>query len=167
MKKIFFIPVLFMVFSAFAQDLNNAEDLLYYKKFKSAEDLLNQILKNDPGNTEAWYLLSKVKDSDSEIDLKNSFQNAPASVKDDPYFLIVTGKILLDESKKLEAEKYFEQALEKTKYKKSEILLAVAKAQIASGNGDANQAIDLLNRAIKKDKHNPQLYTELGKAYRK
>jgi len=167
MKKIFFIPVLFMVFSAFAQDLNNAEDLLYYKKFESAEDLLNQILKNDPGNAEAWYLLSEVKDSDSEIDLKNSFQNAPASVKDDPYFLIVTGKILLDESKKLEAEKYFEQALEKTKYKKSEILLAVAKAQIASGNGDANQAIDLLNRAIKKDKHNPQLYTELGKAYRK
>src|SRR6187401_596034 len=167
MKKIFFIPVLFMVFSAFAQDLNNAEDLLYYKKFKSAEDLLNQILKNDPGNTEAWYLLSKVKDSDSEIDLKNSFQNAPASVKDDPYFLIVTGKILLDESKRLEAEKYFEQALEKTKYKKPEILLAIAKVQIASENGDANKAIDLLNRAIKRDKHNPQLYTELGKAYRK
>lgn len=167
MKKIIFIPFLLLVFSAFAQDLNNAEDLLYYKKFESAEDLLNQILKNDPANTEAWYLLSEVKDSDSEIDLKNSFQNVLASVKDDPYFLIVTGKILLDESKKLEAAKYFEQALEKTKYKKPEILLAVAKAQIASENGDANQAIDLLNRAIKKDKHNPQLYTELGKAYRK
>ena len=167
MKKIFFIPILFIVFSAFAQDLTNAEDLLYYKRFESAEDLLNQILKNDPANTEAWYLLSKVKDSDSEIDLKNSFQNAPASVKDDPYFLIVTGKILLDESKKLEAEKYFEQALEKTKYKKPEILLAIAKVQIASENGDANKAIDLLNRAIKRDKHNPQLYTELGKAYRK
>ncbi len=167
MKKIIFIPLLLIVFSAFTQDLNNAEDLLYYKKFESAADLLNQILKNDPDNTEAWYLLSEVKDSDREIDFRNSFQNAPASVKDNPYFLIVTGKILLDESKKLEAEKYFEQALEKTKYKKPEILLAIAKIQIATENGDANKAIDLLNRAIKRDKHNPALYTELGKAYRK
>ncbi|HEY5966922.1 MAG TPA: tetratricopeptide repeat protein [Chitinophagaceae bacterium] len=167
MKKIIFIPVLFIAFSALAQDINNAEDLLYYKRFESAEKLLNQILKNDSSNAAAWYLLSEVNDYDIEIDLKNSLQNAPTNVKDDPYFLIATGKILLDESKKPEAEKYFEQALEKTKYKKPEILLAVAKVQIASENGDANQAIDLLNRAIKKDKHNPQLYTELGKAYRK
>ena len=167
MKKIFFIPLLLIVFSAFAQNINNAEDLLYYKKFESAENLLNQIVKNNPENAEAWYLLSEVQDSGNELDLKNTLQNAPANIKSDPYFLIATGKILLEESKSEEAKGYFEQALEKTKYKRPEILLAVAKAQTASENGDANYAIELLNKAIKKNKNDPTLYTELGKAYRK
>ena len=167
MKKIFFIPLLLIVFSAFAQNINNVEDLLYYKKFESAENLLNQIVKNNPENAEAWYLLSEVQDSRNELDLKNTLQNAPANIKSDPYFLIATGKILLEESKSEEARGYFEQALEKTKYKRPEILLAVAKAQTASENGDANYAIELLNKAIKKNKNDPTLYTELGKAYRK
>ena len=167
MKKIFFIPLLLIVFSAFAQNINNAEDLLYYKKFESAENLLNQIVKNNPENAEAWYLLSEVQDSGNELDLKNTLQNAPANIKSDPYFLIATGKILLEESKSEEARGYFQQALEKTKYKRPEILLAVAKTQTASENGDANYAIELLNKAIKKNKNDPTLYTELGKAYRK
>ena len=167
MKKIFFIPLLLIVFSAFGQNINNAEDLLYYKKFESAENLLNQIVKNNPENAEAWYLLSEVQDSGNELDLKNTLQNAPANIKGDPYFLIATGKILLEESKSEEARGYFEQALEKTKYKRPEILLAVAKAQTGSENGDANYAIELLNKAIKKNKNDPTLYTELGKAYRK
>ena len=167
MKKTVTIPLLLLVFSAFAQDINHVEDLLYYKKYESAENLLNQLVKNNPENAEAWYLLSEVQDSGSELDLKNVLQNAPANIKDDPYFLIAFGKMLLEETKKEEAEKYFEQALEKTKYKKPEIILAVAKAQIVSENGDANYAIELLNKALKRDKHNPALYTELGKAYRK
>ncbi len=167
MKKIVTIPLLLLVFSAFAQDINHVEDLLYYKKYESAENLLNQLVKNNPENAEAWYLLSEVQHSGSELDLKNALQNAPANIKDDPYFLIATGKMLLEETKKEEAKKYFEQALEKTKYKKPEIILAVAKALIASENGNANYAIELLNKAIKRDKNNPALYTELGKAYRK
>ena len=167
MKKIVTIPLLLLVFSAFAQEINHVEDLLYYKKYESAENLLNQLVKNNPENAEAWYLLSEVQDSGSELDLKNALQNAPANIKEYPYFLIATGKMLLEETKKEEAEKYFEQALEKTKYRKPEIILAIAKAQIVSENGDANYAIELLNKAIKKDKHNPALYTELGKAYRK
>ena len=167
MKKILFIPLLLIVFSALAQNINNAEDLLYYKKFESAENLLNEIVKNNPENAEAWYLLSEVQDSGNELDLKNALQTAPATIKDDPYFLIATGKMLLEETEKEEAKKYFEHALEKTKYKKPEIILAVAKALIVSENGNANYAIELLNKAIKRDKHNPALYTELGKAYRR
>jgi len=168
MKKILFISLLFSTFSTYAQNINSAEDLLYYKKFESAESLLNQLIKNDPQNAEAWYLLSEAQDDAYEKqEFKNALQNAPANIKDDPYYLVATGKILLNESNVQEAEKYFQQALEKTKYKKPEILLAVAKAKIESEKGDANQAIELLNKAIKKDKHNAELYTGLGKAYRK
>ena len=168
MKRILFMALILIAFSAVAQDINTAEDLLYYKKYESAGDLLNRLLQNNPDNAEAWYLLSEVQyDADNKPDLRTALQAAPGVVKDDPYYLIAVGKTLLDESNVPEAEKYFKHALEKTKYKKPEILLAVAKAKIISEKGDANQAIDLINRAIKKDKHNPELYTELGKAYRK
>ena len=167
MKKIFLIPFLFLVFSAYTQNIDNAEELLYYKKYESAENVLSQLLKNDAGNAEALYLLSALKDPDPEIDLKKTLQSVPESIKNDPYFLIANGKLFLDEANVEEAEKYFQQALEKTKYKKPEILLAVAKVKIASDKGNANQAIELLDKAIKKDKNNPVLFTELGKAYRK
>ena len=159
--------MILLAFSSFSQDINDADDLLYYKKYESAENLLNQLLKNNPENAEAWYLLSEIYSEDSISNFKNALHNAPGNVKDDPYYLIATGKMLLDESNVPEAEKYFEQALIKTKYKKPEILIAIAKAKITADKGDANQAIDLLNKALKKDKHNPELYTVLGKAYRK
>ncbi|HEX6168760.1 MAG TPA: tetratricopeptide repeat protein [Chitinophagaceae bacterium] len=168
MKNIFFIPLFFMALSAFAQDINEAEDLLYYEKFESAENLLNQLLEDNPENAEAWYLLSEAyHDGISRPGFKSGLQNAPGGIKDDPYYLVAMGITYLDESNVQEAEKYFEHALEKTKYKKREILLAVARAKIKAEKGDAGQAIELLNRAIKKDKHNAELYTELGKAYRK
>jgi len=168
MKKLLFIPTLFFIFPSLGQDIKTAEDLLYYKKFESAENVLTDLVKKDPGNAEAWYLLTAVPDNiDNDSEFKVSLQNAPADVKDDPYYLIATGSMFLNESNVQEAEKYFVQALEKTKYKNPEILLAVAKAKIASEKGDANQAIDLINKAIKKDKHNAELYSELGKAYRK
>lgn len=157
-----------MICSVFGQDVNQAEDLLYYKKYESAENLLNQLIKNNPEDAEAWYLLTSVPDNViTNLEIKTALQNAPAGVKDDPYYLVATGKVFLDESNVQEAEKYFTEALEKTKYKKTEILLAIARAKISSEKGDANQAIDLINRVIKKDKHNAELYTELGKAYRK
>src|SRR5688572_25877212 len=105
MKKTLFIPLLFFVFSAFSQDINNIEELLYYKKFVSAENLLQLILKDHPENAEAWYLLSEVQNEHSKADIiNNPLQNAPGNIKDDPYFLIAAGKKLLNESKKQEAE---------------------------------------------------------------
>lgn len=54
-----------------------------------------------------------------------------------------------------------------TKEKNAEILAAVAQAQIDADAGDGQYAIDLLNKAIKRDKKNAALYVALGDAYRK
>src|SRR5207237_6331810 len=75
--------------------------------------------------------------------------------------------LLLAENKKDSATIYFNQALDKTKEKDPEILLAIANAHITTKPGDANYAISLLHKAIKKDKKNPALYVALGDAYRK
>jgi tetratricopeptide (TPR) repeat protein len=61
----------------------------------------------------------------------------------------------------------FNKALDATKQKDPKVLLAIALAQQDAPEGDATYAIDLLNRALKKDKHNPALYVAIGNAYRK
>ena len=112
MKKVLFIPLLLIFYSTFAQNINSAEDLLYYGKFESAENLLNQVIKNDHQNAEAWYLLSVVPGNrDDQVEFKSALLNASTNIKDDPYYLVAIGKIFLDESNVQEAEKYFEQSL--------------------------------------------------------
>ena len=75
--------------------------------------------------------------------------------------------MLLQEGKKTEASGFFNDAIKDTKEKDAAILAAVADAQIQSKTGDANYAIDLLNKAIKRDKKNASLYVLLGDAYMK
>ncbi len=60
-----------------------------------------------------------------------------------------------------------EALLKETKYKDPATLLAVARANIESKNGDAGWAIELLNKAVKRDKKNAEIYLALGDAYRK
>jgi len=47
------------------------------------------------------------------------------------------------------------------------ILSAIAQAHQGADSGNAVLAVDLLNKAIKKEKHNPELYVQLGDAYRR
>src|SRR5580658_8716969 len=67
----------------------------------------------------------------------------------------------------LETAVFFNKALAATKEKEPAILLAVALAQQAGDTTDARSAIDLLNKAIKRDKHDPELYVALGNTYQR
>ena len=67
----------------------------------------------------------------------------------------------------MKAKDHFEQAIDLTKGKNVSVLAAIADVNIESPNGDYNYAIDLLQKAIKKDKKNASLETKVGQAYRK
>ncbi len=168
MKKIISISIFFICISSVAQNVKDAKKLLYYKKSQTAQEVLHQVLMSEPHNDEAWYLLTEAYCSQGAKDkILDRLRTAPEGIRTEPYFLAAMGMALLQQSEISEAERYFSQVLEKTKYKSPKILLAVARAKVIAEKGDANQAIDLLIKAIKKDKNNPELYTELGKAYRK
>ncbi|HUP13094.1 MAG TPA: hypothetical protein VM187_12795, partial [Niastella sp.] len=44
---------------ATAQTVQDAKKLIYYERYKSASDQLQQIVKAEPANAEAWYLLTR------------------------------------------------------------------------------------------------------------
>src|SRR3954466_10529853 len=80
---------------AVAQNIEDAKKFIYYERYKSAEDLLQQIVKADPANAEAWYLLSKAYvSSDNPAPLQNMLSQAPASLKGEPYFQVAYGSYL-------------------------------------------------------------------------
>lgn len=151
-----------------AQSVEQAEDLVYRDKLSSAQKMLHNVLQSDPTNNQAWYLLTHVYvEKDMTDKLKDSLQKIPESVLNTPLQLCTRGYALLSEGKKDEATPLFDEALKDTKSKDPEVLKSIANANINTDAGDINYALDLLDKATKKDKNNAELYVLEGDAYRK
>lgn len=148
-----------------AQSLEQGFQQLYYKRYQSAENTFQQLLKQDPLNAQAWYGLSKTLLLENRN--ADTVRFAPSSINKEPYYEVAFGAVLLNNGKKDSAALYFRNAIDQTREKDAGILSAIAQAHIDSENGDANYAVALLNKAIKRDKRNAALYDALGNAYRK
>ena len=169
MKRIF-LMIFILVFSipVFSQSLAQVKKLIYYERYNSASDILHKLLRNDPGNQEAWYLLSLTYLEQNRVEaIKDTLQKAPQGILDNGLLRAVYGHILLRENDMATANEYFGMALKETKEKDPAVLKEVARAYIDTRAADANRAVELLKKAIKRDKKNPELYVLLGNAYRK
>lgn len=166
MKKIFFLFIpMIGTLSLCAQDVQQGWNQFYYQRYQSAENTFHQLLKQNPSNAEAWYGLTETYlQEEKPVD---TIRYAPASVQNEPYYEVAMGRLLLNENKKDSASMYFAKALDQTREKDADILAAIARAHIEAENGDGNYAVELLNKAIKRDKDNAALYDALGNAYRK
>jgi thioredoxin-like negative regulator of GroEL len=79
---------------AVSQNIQDAKKFIYYERYKSAEDLLQQIVKTDPANAEGWYLLTKAYlSSDNPAPLQNILSQTPAQCHDqhEPVFFKRSG----------------------------------------------------------------------------
>jgi len=151
-----------------AQSITDAQKLLHYERFDGAARLLQKELQTDPNNPETWWLLTQVYVHKHRIPaLKDTLQAMPAAIRQQPMSLCAFGQLALEERKKDSAANFFEQALTHTKEKDPVVMLAIATAHQLADSGNAQYAIDLLDKAIKRDKHNADLYVALGNAYRK
>lgn len=163
-----FLIALSIALTGKAQNIDDAKRFIYYERYKSAENLLHTILKADPNNAEGWYLMTQAYQLEDSISgLRDALSQCTDQVKSQPYYQVSYGYLLLQENKKDSAQLYFEQALDKTKGKDPDILLAISQAQVDAKTGDAQYAIGLMEKAIKRDKKNAALYTMMGNAYRK
>lgn len=169
MKKLVLSNVLiFAIAVAGAQSLEQANQHLYYERYASAEDAFHKVLSSDPNNAEAWNGLTEAYLLQNEVDkLNDSISKAPSSVQSEPYYKVAQGALLLQQNNLAAANNLFKEVLESTKEKDAGVLAAVAEAHINAKAGDANYAIDLLNKAIKRNKKDASLYVLLGDAYRK
>lgn len=169
LKKIFeTMCLVVMGVTVSAQSIADARTLIYHERYTSAETMMHDILKIEMNNPEAWYTLGQAYLAENKIsELKDTLAKAPAAISSQPLIQCLSGQILMKQNNTAAAAPFFETALKDTKMKDAGVLAAVAAAHIDSKTGDANYAIELLKKAIKRDKKNPALEVLMGDAYRK
>ncbi|MDQ3279231.1 MAG: tetratricopeptide repeat protein [Bacteroidota bacterium] len=169
MKKVFYFATILLPFAALkAQSLEDAQKHLYYQRYYSAANSFQSVVSADPKNDQAIYGLVKSYLSVDEVQkAKDALQSAHDAVKDDAYYYVAQGEVLLAENKPQEAAPLFARALDETKNKDAKVMLAVADAHIDAKSGDAAYAVDLLKKAIERKNDDPAIYVALGDAYRK
>src|SRR6476661_10486913 len=170
MKKIIllFSPFLLGSFVLKAQSLETAHHLYYHERYNSAKNEYHSILNQQPEKPEAWLgLTMSYLAEEMPIKAYDTLLKAPATIREEPLYQVALGSALLFQDKKTEASQLFNAALKETKEKDETVLGSIAQSYIEYKTGDANYAISLLAKAIKRDKHNPAWKVLLGDAYRK
>lgn len=151
---------------ATAQSVEEGNRSLYYERYQSATNNFKPLWEQQ-ANPEALYgltvaLLAQEQPQEARTLLANANH-----ASNHPYYKVALGNLLMQEGRNMEADAQFQQALDATKEKDAGILTAVAKAHIDAKNGNPQYALDLLQKAQKRDKRNALYHVYTGDAYRK
>lgn len=148
-----------------AQSIDEAKDFIAHERYKSAENTLHTLLQQKPDQAEAWYWLAESYIAQNESNnAADSLQKAIA-LSGQPYYQVAYGSILLQQGKADSAQNYFSQALSETKEKDAGILAAIARAEVEAPKGNIPYALELIEKAQKRDKKDISLVILKGDAY--
>jgi len=173
-KQITFLALCLFTGIAFSQSIDEGKKMIYYGRWNSAEDNFRKLIASDPENQEAHYWLIKVLiEKDNLPEAKKTQQQLQAwldaNPKQKPLPLneVSAADLLLHQKKLPEARAAFDQVLKETKYKKPEVLIAVSRAYLDAKSTDYTYILDLLEKAEKRDKKNPEIFVLRGEVYRR
>jgi lipopolysaccharide biosynthesis regulator YciM len=148
MKKCLTITtLLFSTLYSFAQTLDEGKKFMYYERWQSAEKIFRQLVPKEP---DAYYWLAEsLLQQNKEAEAKQVIAGAEKT----PLVLVAQGE--------------YEEALKQTRQKDAEVLIAVARAYLNAKSTGYPYMLDLLDKAAKRDKNNPEIYTMQGEVYRR
>lgn len=173
-KQIIVLSLCLFAGIAFSQSIDEGKKMMYYGRSNSAEENFRKLIIADPGNREAYYWLTKVLIEKNNLAEANKTQQQLQSwlvsnpkQKALPLNEVSAGELLLREKKLPEAKAAFDRVLNETRYKKPEVLIAVSRACLDAKSVDYNYILDLLDKAEKRDKKNPEIFVLRGEVYRR
>lgn len=181
MKKNLLTSFLFSVYLLFAVNTaawsqQTIQDGLKYidnEQFQNAKKLFQNLVKQDPAKAENYYylgntylLLFDIDSADEYIDTaRMNFELG--LTKDAKYALnyVGLGSVKMFQKNKQGAVDYFNKAMEMTKSKDVEVLYRIAQGYIMFDYNDPVSAIEVLTKAIERDKKRVDLYLMRGDAF--
>ncbi|HEX6915009.1 MAG TPA: tetratricopeptide repeat protein [Chitinophagaceae bacterium] len=176
MKKISLVclALLVMVVSAMAQNVNEGIKQLYYQKYNTAKQTLQQAVNANPKDPNAIYWLGQVFLAMDDVEgAKSLYQKALNEGVNDPMIWVGMGHVESLNKRKNEARQHFEAAitasLDRRKNPNPRVLAAIGRANADGGSdvGDPQYAIEKLKKAAELDKNDPEIYLNMGINYQK
>jgi tetratricopeptide (TPR) repeat protein len=160
---------------ALAQNIQQGINDLNSERLQSAKATFEKLLAANPNNIEANYWLGQVFIDMNDLNAaKSHYDKALASSNNAPLILVGVGQMELMQGKTAEARQRFETAINASKGRKGNdpnVLNAVGHAIMESysekNKTDLDYAIAKLNEAAQLAPTNPDIFFNLGSAYRK
>ncbi|MBO9682384.1 MAG: tetratricopeptide repeat protein [Flavisolibacter sp.] len=160
---------------ALAQNLQQGINDLYAERYQSAKTTFEKLLSSNPNNIEANYWLGQTYLNNNDVNgAKAIYEKALAASNNAPLILVGMGQVELTQGKAAEARQRFETAINASKGKKGNdpnILNAIGHSIVESyseqNKTDLDYAISKLNEAAQLAPNNPDIFLNLGNAYRK
>ena len=164
--KIFSIALLTSVTLSYAQDLDQAKKTIDAEQFEKAKGILKSIIKINPDNGKATFLLGSVYLTQNIADsAKIYFQKGLSAKMDSKFNYIGLGQMALDEKNTAVADANFILATKDIKKKEVEQYVYIAKAYMNANTPDFNKAIEVLNKAKIANPLDANVLIAFGDAY--
>lgn len=172
----FLVAGLLFVTGLKAQSIQEGVNHLNAGRVNSAIKNFEKMLAVNPNNIDAIYWLGQSYFDLDEIagarikSARDLYEKGLQASANAPLLLVGMGHVELLENKTSDARQRFETALTMTRTKKGDdqnIVIAVGRANVDAKSGDYNYAIEKLKAAADKGEKNPEIFLQLGNAYRK
>lgn len=164
--KILSIAFLASVFMAHAQDIDQAKKAIDAEKFEKAKTILKTIIKNQPTEGSAFFLLGNIYLSQSVVDSAKTVYTSGLTAKNAGHLNnIGLGQIDLDNGNAAAATAKFDLATKDMKKKDFWEHIYVARAYMNQAKPDYKAAIASLKKVDVKNAQEPQVLLALGDAF--
>jgi Flp pilus assembly protein TadD len=168
MNKFKSLSVAFLATVSFAnaQDIDQAKKAIDAEQFENAKSTLKAIIKSDPSEGKAYFLLGNVYLSQKVADsAKMTFQKGIAAKDDNHFNYIGLGELDLNSGDVAAAKAKFELAKEEMGRKDYGEYVYIARAYMNADKPDFKAALQTLTLANERNAAEPQVLLAFGDAY--
>ena len=149
-----------------AQDIDEVKKQIDAEQFQKAKTSLKSIIKGDPSEGKAYFLLGNIYLKQSVADSAKIAYNEGLKAKDNAHFNnIGLGQIDLENNNPTAAKAKFEAVKKEMRKKDFEEYIYIAKAYMNNSNPDYKAALATLELAKEKNADEPQVLLTFGDAY--
>lgn len=169
-KYIILIGACFLSLFTAAQSVEEGKNFMYYQRWQSAAKIFDDIINREPMNMEARYWkIQLLLEQDKAAEAKQAMQAAQQQAVTNPHPLIkvASANFLLRENNATEANRLFEEALKDTRERDPDVIMAIVRAHLDAKMTNYPYQLELLEKAQKRDKNNPEVYALQGDVYRR
>ncbi len=164
--KIFSITFLIATAIVQAQDIEQAKKSLDAEQYEKAKTMLKNIIKTNPNNGKAEFLLGNIYlKQNIEDSAKIFFQKGLSATDDARFNTIGLGQIDLEAGNVTAAQTKFDQVMKVLKKKDTEEYVYIAQAYMNNSKPDYKTAITILNKAKLISPNDASIKLALGDAF--